>query len=90
MVGENLLGRALCKNMRIVEQDNAVRPAVGVVGVVGGNDDGDALLCQLLQNIVDHPCVLWVQCAERFVQDEQLRSHHQNVCDGYPLFLPTA
>ena len=57
---------------------------------MGGDHYRDAAVREGAQNLVDHLCMLGIEGGKRFIEDEQLGLHHQNVGDGHPLFLSAA
>lgn len=58
--------------------------------MMGCDDDSDAGISELFEDIIDHVGMFWIKCGKRFVQNQKFRLHYQNIRDGDPLFLSTA
>ena len=78
------------QDFSFMEKDDFICPLIGVINIVGSHENGDPRLCHLIYNVVYHLGMLWIQGRCRLVQDNDIRVHDQDICNGNLLLLTSA
>lgn len=79
---------AVGNNLSVTEYQYPFRPPVREIHVMGGNQQGFLFGGKLFQHFLQHNGVQRIKRRRRFVEDNDVRFHGDNVGDSHPLFSP--
>ena len=84
---KNNIWRILHQNLSLTKQGNLICPFVSIIDIMRCHTNGNTIFCHFIHNMIDHRCMLWIQCCSRLIQNNNFRMHDQNICNGYLFFL---
>ena len=90
LLSKDVLWGAESQELSFMKEKHVIRPAPGVIHIVGGCDYGDAACGDLIDDLPNDPGVDRIQSRRRFIQQDQGRLHHQNIRNGHQFLLPSA
>src|SRR5258708_4891574 len=82
------VGGVLADDLTVVHDRQAVAEDVGLIHVVGRQEDGDAFGAQAAHLVPDARSALWIQTGGRLIEDQQAWPVHHAYRDVQPAPLP--